>query len=455
MSSTIEYVDLDPENIIGAEKTVITLESLSNILFNRLEIKDTVNNERYSANEYYTLITELVYDEYDVYTNLFGFYIDSWQMKYQGGYEDIDSYIENILERDNNKLLTFGTHQKALRDSYNYIKFNSPFSPHTTNEILLENIYDLQQNLSAYEFSETMYNKTFITPADLQLFLNNNICRTDYVPLIVDTSADNEYIYRNTSLNYQFIPQYIPNTNSNNIVITLHTLEHYISDFFKVWCLDHVITAEDSTTDTPTYIFPVNTYSTFNDNTINNVEFSIPTLSIVRTIVANELESYDYRDVLRDHNIQINNFAGEYQITILGGPGLEANGNENRGLTCGIYNARSNIYQRKELDLFDDSAELADNTLKLSMKLFDVGMGTSEVQRANALEVLNNGDVYIRGSIILNDGRWRIKTSDDGQELILRKGELVNVEINRMNLRYRMETMGKSFNGTCTLGRKF
>lgn len=428
MSSTIEYVDLDPENIIGAEKTVITLESLSNILFNRLEIKDTVNNERYSANEYYTLITELVYDEYDVYTNLFGFYIDSWQMKYQGGYEDIDSYIENILERDNNKLLTFGTHQKALRDSYNYIKFNSPFSPHyeTTNEILLENIYDLQQNLSAYEFSETMYNKTFITPADLQLFLNNNICRTDYVPLIVDTSADNEYIYRNTSLNYQFIPQYIPNTNSNNIVITLHTLEHYISDFFKVWCLDHVITAEDSTTDTPTYIFPVNTYSTFNDNTINNVEFSIPTLSIVRTIVANELESYDYRDVLRDHNIQINNFAGEYQITILGGPGLEANGNENRGLTCGIYNARSNIYQRKELDLFDDSAELADNTLKLSMKLFEVGMGTSEVQRANALEVLNNGDVYIRGSIILNDGRWRIKTSDDGQELILQKGELVN-----------------------------
>lgn len=410
-NSTLTYPDsLNPLIMENNQTAIITLETLSNILFEQLNINDTVESERFNMSSYYNEVTNTQFIPLQV--NFFRFYYDTYNRVYlEQNTDEARTAYNDIIASRNNKLITYESHNIALLDMYRFLKFNDDHHIEIDTGGGLDP-YDLSQPYDIQTYAGSKYIDSFLTAFDLQNFMHFNFDKTFYSDVNFDT-----YQYRETTNGVYITPFIHTNSIDTNQIITVDTMTGYIDDYFKIWALDHILTSETN----DVYQFHPSDYPDFmnsNDDRTINVGNSIPTLDVVKLNTLKTIEDYDYSDVLRNNNIfvDVDGFA-----IALGGPGLIYS----NGLTCGKFNNEDTIYKRivDSLDV-EVVIEMADYILNGTNKLFQVGMGTNNINRVNALEVLDNGDLYVRGSIILNDGKWRIRTDFLGNELVLEKGSV-------------------------------
>jgi hypothetical protein len=247
--------------------------------------------------------------------------------------------------------------------------------------------------------------------------------------IYLEYNFDNVYDYKNLNLStYISRPSAAAadDYGDTNQIITKNVLTNYIDDYFKKWTFDHVVISYVESEDK--YIFPLERYSNVDTGFITSNDYnqlnSIPSLSMVRHICDQVITTFDFQDTFTSFNLNLNN--GGKNVG-LGGEGQVIESTDKGTLTCGSFNSDSNIYMRTyvEHNLENLSIDAGTDSEENKVKLFQVGCGNTQNNRDNAFEVLENGDVYVKGSIILNNGKWRIALNEVGDELQLQKGELI------------------------------
>ena len=429
---------LDPTGN-GNENKLITLAALSNILFEvesvQNQMKGQVSSEKYNVVDFYVAATAA--PDTSVIPNYMKLYrsvdkgsdLVSLDPYYDEalGLEGLDSYKES-LSPHNDKIITFETHFKAFLDFYNYIIFPEQDNSNLHYPSDTSDTYSMSIDYST--MTDTKYDVCFLTTINLSKFIDRNLLKMVYAEY--DFGDDSTYYevggnYKNANLSSNIIRPankiFDDDHGDINQIITKNVLTHYIDDYFKKWTLDHVVVSY--VPDDDYYFFPLERYSNADTGFITSNDYnqlnSIPSLGMVRHICDQVITTFDFQDTFSSFNLRLYNaglnvgIGGDEQLLELSDKGT---------LTCGSYNSDSNIYMRTYVE-HSSSIDDGDDSDENKRKLFQVGCGNGLDSRDNAFEVLENGDVYVKGSIILNNGKWRIALNDVGDELQLQKGEVI------------------------------
>lgn len=414
------------------QNKLITLEALSNILFEvesvQNQMKGQVSSEKYNVVDFQIEATETPDSTVPNFMKLYRS-VDQGRDLVTGDYyyaaDTFESYKDTLSSNHNHKLVTFETHFNAFLDFYEYITF-----PEVDNNTLHQESdtgddpYDMSINYTI--LTDTKYDTCFLTTINLSKFIDRNLLKMTYLEYNFDDYFDvgGNYKIGNLSANIVLPANKQANDHGDsNQIITKNILTHYIDDYFKKWTFDHVVV--DYVENDDKYIFPLERYSNVDTGFITSNQYnqlnSIPSLSMVRHICDQVITTFDFESTFSSFNFYLNN--GGKNVGI-GGEGQVIELTEKGSLTCGSFNSDSNIYMRTYVE-HNLSIDTGTDSEENKVKLFQVGCGNTQNSRDNAFEVLENGDVYVKGSIILNDGKWRIKLNEVGDELQLQKGELL------------------------------